>query len=98
MTPNFITGLALPTATAIVSPAALWMDDLPAHWRGPGYATITIGARQQAQGPIVGRLRDGRVSIEAGGRVLTGHTVTPRPAARSLWARISGHARHKNAS
>lgn len=91
MTPNFITGLALQTPTAVVNPAALWMDDLPGHRRDPGYATISVGPRQQAQGPIVGRLPDGRVSIEAGGRILTGHAVTPRPAApRSLWARLSG--------
>lgn len=90
MTPNFITGLALPPASAIVNPTALWLDDLPSHRRERGYATIAIGARQQAQGPVVARLSDGRVSIEAGGRVLTGHPVTPKPAARSLWARISG--------
>ncbi|WP_374298643.1 hypothetical protein [Paracoccus sp. (in: a-proteobacteria)] len=88
MTPNFITGLVLSTPAASIGPAALWMDDLPVHQ--PDYATITIGARQQAQGPVVQHLRDGRVSIEAGGRVLTGHRMTPRPAARSLWARISG--------
>ncbi|WP_295048350.1 hypothetical protein [uncultured Paracoccus sp.] len=92
MTPNFITGLALHIPTAVVNPAALWMDDLPAHRRGPGYATISVGPRQQAQGPIVSRLADGRVSIEAGGRILTGHTVTPRPVSRSLWARISGRS------
>ena len=88
MTPNFITGLALSVPTAVVSPAALWQDDLPAHRRASDYATIAIGARQQAQGPIVRRLRDGRISIEAGGRVLTGHAVAPRPAP-GLWARIS---------
>ena len=88
MTPNFITGLALSVPSAVLSPAALWQDDLPARRRGSDYATIAIGARQHAQGPIVRRLRDGRVSIEAGGRVLTGHAVVPKPAP-SLWARIS---------
>lgn len=89
MTPNFVIGLGLSTPTAVADPLALWMDDLPDARQDLGFATITVGARQQAQGPVVAHLRDGRVSINAGGRVLTGHPVTARPAARSLWARIS---------
>lgn len=89
MTPNFIIGLGLSTPTAVADPLALWMDDLPDAPRDLGIATITVGARQQAQGPVLAHLHDGRVSINAGGRVLTGHPVTARPAARSLWARIS---------
>ncbi len=90
MTPNFITGLAVSTPTAVADPLALWMDDLPAVRRNLGFATIVIGARQQAQGPVLHHLRDGRVCIDAGGRVLTGRSVTPKPAPRSLWSRLSG--------
>lgn len=90
MTPNFITGRAMSTPTALADPLALWMEDAPLRGPRRDYATIVIGARQQAQGPVLCRLPDGRVSIDAGGRVLTGHAVTPRRPARGLWARISG--------
>lgn len=90
MTPNFITGLAVSTPTAVADPLALWMDDMPNVQPDLGFATIIIGARQQAQGPVLHHLRDGRVCIDAGGRILTGHSVTPRPATRSLWARVTG--------
>ncbi|MCZ0962086.1 hypothetical protein [Paracoccus benzoatiresistens] len=92
MTPNFITGLVMSTPTTVADPLALWMDDIPDVRQDLGFATIAIGPRQQAQGPVLRHLRDGRISIDAGGRVLTGHGVTPRPAARSLWARISGRS------
>lgn len=92
MTPNFITGLVMPLPAATADPLALWMDDAPNMRQDLGFATIAIGPRQQAQGPVLRHLRDGRISIDAGGRILTGNRVAPRPAARSLWARISGRA------
>ena len=60
MTPNFITGLAMSTPTSLADPLALWMDDVPNVRQDLGFATITIGPRQQAQGPVLCHLRDGR--------------------------------------
>lgn len=88
MTPDFRTGLALIPAAAIIRPAALGSRDAAAMPRTRDYATIIIGTHRHAQGPIVARLPRGRVSIDAGGRVLTGHPLAAGPAPRGLWARI----------
>lgn len=88
MTPNFITGLVMPVPATATDPLALWMDDVPDR-PNRDFATIAIGPRQQAQGPILRHLPDGRISIDAGGRILTGQPVARPRAPRGLWARIA---------
>ncbi|MBC9248028.1 hypothetical protein H4P12_15220 [Paracoccus sp. 11-3] len=89
MTPNFMTGLALASPTADMIPLML---DASAYSEVETneFATVTIGTRQQAQGTIVRRYRDGSISINAGGRIVTGRPITQASTGRGWWSRISG--------
>lgn len=56
-----------------------------------GYATIALSRHQSAQGPILRQFRDGRVQIDSGNGIVTGHPLNaeapcpaPRPAANWL--------------
>lgn len=40
-----------------------------------GFATIELSGRRSAQGPVLRRHRDGRVTIDAGSGEITGHPV-----------------------
>ncbi|MBK4216647.1 hypothetical protein JJJ17_11985 [Paracoccus caeni] len=86
MTPNFLTGLALANPTADPVYLILESDDRP---EGP-FATIRVGSTGMAQGPILRRFFDGSVTIDAGGRILTGHPVRV-DAQKGFWARLSKH-------
>lgn len=92
MIPTFATGLVHPSA--ILPPDAFAMafpesvDHTPPC--GDDYAVIAIGTRQRAQGPILRRHRDGRVSIDAGGRTVTGHLTSTRKTFKSWWTRLGG--------
>ena len=57
----------LPEGFALPEPEAAPQD--------PGFATVGLGARGLAQGPVLRRYRDGRVTIDAAGRQITGHPV-----------------------
>ncbi|MDO5606071.1 MAG: hypothetical protein Q4G25_13010 [Paracoccus sp. (in: a-proteobacteria)] len=57
---------------------------------GMGYAAIPLGLFGTAQGPVLRRWRDGRVSIDAGGQVVSGYPAGSQP--RGWWSRISGRA------
>lgn len=51
-----------------------------------GYATIALSRHQSAQGPILRQFRDGRVQIDSGNGILTGHPLTTgetRPTVRA---------------
>lgn len=89
MTPNFVTGLALASPTADMIPVILEASAFP-DVETNEFATVTIGTRQQAQGTIVRRYRDGSISINAGGRIVTGRPITLAASGRSWWSRISG--------
>lgn len=83
MTPNHLTGLVpmMPSAIALPEP-------LQPSVREGDYEVIAIGRNQLAQGPVTRRFRDGRVSVDAGGLVVTGHPLgTGLP--KGLWARLS---------
>lgn len=90
MTPIFVTDLAF----AMPGPLPLEGNIVQHHEVNLGYAAIAIGTRQQVQGPVLRRHRDGRVTIDAGGRTITGHPVNSPLAARSptrrFWARLGG--------
>lgn len=53
-----------------------------------GWATIGIGASGSAQGPVLKRFRDGRVTIEAAGRRITGLPVGGS-APRGWWGTLT---------
>lgn len=96
MTPTMITGFGLASPMFLPEPlvelAALSGNAAPAP-RLAEFAVITVGSQRQAQGPVLRRHRNGRVSIDAGGRVLTGIPVNARVAAagaRPWWSRM-GH-------
>ena len=89
MTPNFITGLALASPTADMIPLMLDSSIYP-QVETNEFATVIVGTRQQAQGTIVRRYRDGSISINAGGRIITGRPITQASAGRGWWSRISG--------
>ncbi|MDO5612009.1 MAG: hypothetical protein Q4G14_02050 [Paracoccus sp. (in: a-proteobacteria)] len=50
---------------------------------GGELATITIAGTQSAQGSVLRRYWDGRVTIDAGGRQLTGYPVGATPAVKT---------------
>ncbi|MDO5630648.1 MAG: hypothetical protein Q4G22_02300 [Paracoccus sp. (in: a-proteobacteria)] len=56
-------------------------DDLIRR-EGGELATITVAGTQTAQGTVLRRYWDGRVTIDAGGRHLTGYPVGVAPAVR----------------
>lgn len=93
MTPSFATGLIHPAAMLPPEAFALAFPDSAAKTAPQcGYAVIPIGTRRRAQGPVLRRWRDGRVSIDAGGRIVTGYPqgMAARPG---WWARLGGAAR-----
>ncbi|MFN3526883.1 MAG: hypothetical protein ACK4YU_12395, partial [Paracoccus sp. (in: a-proteobacteria)] len=57
---------------------------------GRPHATVMLGRYQSAQGPVIGEHGDGSVTIDAGGRILTGMPLGQRsgraPSGRPLWA------------
>ena len=57
-----------------------------AERRDLGWAAVQIGASGTAQGPVVQRFRDGRVTVDAAGRRITGHPVGGA-APRGWWGR-----------
>lgn len=92
MTPIFVTDLAF----ALPGPMA-FEGNIPQHEPADlGYAAIAVGSSQHVQGPVVQRHRNGQVSIDAGGRVITGYPVNHRLTAdaqsRGWWARFTGRA------
>lgn len=62
--------------------------EMPAPTPVKRYATITLSAYQSWQGPVLKEWRDGRVTIDTGWGELTGHPLTPEPAARKRGSRI----------
>ena len=80
---------AIPEGFALPEPvAALETRPTLAH-PTLGWATVAIGAAGSAQGPVLKRFRDGRVTIEAAGRKITGLPVggsTPR----GWWGSLTG--------
>lgn len=91
MTPNFLTGLALANPTA--EPVHLILETTeakPSVRSDLGYASIIVGSKQQAQGPVLKRYLDGRITIDAGGRSVTGYPIR-LDEPRGFWARISSH-------
>ncbi|MDO5620094.1 MAG: hypothetical protein Q4G24_01340 [Paracoccus sp. (in: a-proteobacteria)] len=71
----------------MVYPEAFLLDATPAQ--DLGYATLVTG-KQSAQGPVLRRWLDGRVSIDAGGRTMTGWPVGVTP--RGWWSRLTGRS------
>lgn len=53
-----------------------------------GFATVGIAGRNSAQGPVLRRFRDGRVTIDAGGFEVTGRPVGTT-ARRSWWRALT---------
>lgn len=51
-----------------------------------GWATVRIGTAGTAQGPVLRRFRDGRVTIDAAGRHVTGQPAGGS-APRGWWGR-----------
>ncbi|MDO5647729.1 hypothetical protein [Paracoccus sp. (in: a-proteobacteria)] len=84
MTPNLITGLVPYPAFPI--PAELLTDPQDT---APDYATVVLGSRRTAQGPVLRRHFDGRITIDAGGQPITGLPVSAAPRGRSLWERLT---------
>lgn len=70
MTPNLILGLFPVTAPPMVLMAS------PRH--GRPHATIMLGHYHSAQGPVICENGDGSVTIDAGGRILTGAPLGQR--------------------
>ncbi|MDO5643005.1 MAG: hypothetical protein Q4G26_11575 [Paracoccus sp. (in: a-proteobacteria)] len=68
---------------------ALPEEGVPAQW-----ASIRLG-KSTAQGPVLRRWRDGRVTVDGGGREITGYPVASGGAARgvargaSWWRRLT---------
>lgn len=55
-----------------------------------GYATIALSGHQSAQGPILHHFSDGRVQIDSGNGILTGHPLNadikpPRNRTTANW-------------
>lgn len=90
MTPIFVTDLAF----ALPGPLPFEGNIQHIEEVDLGYAAIAIGSSQHVQGPVLRKYRDGQVSIDAGGRIITGHPVgnalTSAPQTRGFWARLSG--------
>lgn len=90
MTPIFVTDLAF----AMPGPLPFEGNIVQHEPVDLGYAAIAIGTRQQVQGPVLRKHRDGRVTIDAGGRDITGHPVNSTLATisqtRGFWARLGG--------
>lgn len=55
--------------------------------RNLGFATIALSGQQSAQGPVLHRYRDGRVTIDAGDREITGHPIGGT-APKGWWASL----------
>lgn len=97
MTPNFVTGLAMLTPTAVPNPLAAMMAaelsaaEAPEPRQNPGFAVILLGRHQQVQGKVLQRHRDGRVTVDAGGRQVTGQPLGVS-APRGWWSRLTGAA------
>lgn len=51
--------------------------------RDTGWASVRVGSSGTAQGPVLRRFRDGRVTVDAAGRQITGQPVGG--AARRGW-------------
>ncbi len=88
MTPIFVTDLAF----AMPGPLPFEGNIAPHEPVDLGYAAIAVGSSQQVQGPVLRKYRDGRVTIDAGGRNMTGHPVSAPVAnasqTRGFWARL----------
>lgn len=74
----------IPEGFALPDPDAT--QDRPAP-RELGFATVGIGASGLAQGPVLRRYRDGRVTIDAAGRQVTGQPVGGTPP-RGWWGSL----------
>lgn len=73
---------AIPEGFALPEPVAE-----PERGAPPDWATVGIGAFGSAQGPVLKRFRDGRVTIDAAGRRVTGLPVGDT-ARRSWWGNL----------
>lgn len=73
--------------TAIPEGSAL-PDPQPAG-RDLGWAAIGVGTAGMAQGPVLKRFRDGRVTVDAAGRQITGRPVGGS-APRGWWGSLTG--------
>lgn len=88
MTPIFVTDLAF----AMPGPLP-FEGNLPQPQQVDlGYAAIALGSRQHVQGPVLRKHRGGQVTIDAGGRIITGYPVSSTQPTRGFWARLSGRA------
>ena len=56
--------------------------------RDLGWASVRVGASGTAQGPVLRRYRDGRVTVDAAGREVTGRPVGGS-APRGWWGALS---------
>lgn len=86
MTPIFVTDLAF----AMPGPLTFEGHIAPHESVDLGYAAIAVGSSQQVQGPVLRKYRDGRVTLDAGGRIVTGRPVNSAGPTRSFWAGLVG--------
>lgn len=61
----------------------------PSPQRDLGFATIAVSSRLSAQGPVLRRFRDGRVTINSGNGPVTGHPIGGT-APKGWWGRMFG--------
>ncbi|TKW68162.1 MAG: hypothetical protein DI616_03400 [Paracoccus denitrificans] len=73
--------------TSIPEGFALPEPDAPT--RDLGWAAVLVGTSGTAQGPVLRRFRDGRVTVDAAGRHVTG-TPVGGTAPRGWWGML-GH-------
>lgn len=66
-------------------PEGFALPEPAAETRNLGWASVRIGASGLAQGPVLRRYRDGRVTVDAAGRQITGLPVGGT-APKGWWA------------
>lgn len=71
--PSFAHYIPVPAGFALADP-----DTSKLRTKATDFATIKVGAWMHAQGPVLRRFRDGRVTIDAAGRQMTGQPVGGR--------------------
>ncbi|MFD1882650.1 hypothetical protein ACFSCT_13080 [Paracoccus pacificus] len=84
MITHFASGYFDPQPFLLLEPAPT-----PAEAAVQEYATILTGGHSSAQGPVVRRMRDGRITIRLGETLLTGKPVNAGPQP-SMLGRIFG--------
>lgn len=70
-----------------ITPAPHPSEEEPHPTRELGFATIELTPSLSAQGPVTRRFRDGRVTINTGEGLITGHPIGGT-APRGWWASL----------